>query len=164
MNAAKLRKLSYYKQETAYTCGAACMRMTLETFGIRRSEAQLARMLSTNRVIGVAFQHMPALAERYRLDYAVRRNATIAGLRTLFSRGDIIIVCYFLEKEHVGHYAIVAALSSSTITLVDPHLGPNTKHRLSSFSRLWHSDPRSKDVYERHWCLSLRRASRPGRP
>ena len=40
----------FHKQETNYTCGSAAMRMALESAGIKKSEKQVEKLLSTNKI------------------------------------------------------------------------------------------------------------------
>ena len=130
-------KIPYHHQETSRTCGPAAARMALEALGILATEHQLAKLLHTGDQTLNA--HFPRLAEHYKLNYIVKRHATYANLADAAGQGYEIIVCYFDEKERVGHYAFVQKIGASTIHLFDPWYGPYTQFSRKEFVHVWHN-------------------------
>ena len=150
-----MKKFSYYKQETNYTCGAAAMRMALESFGIRRSEKQVARVLKTNKVRGTWPRNFTPVAERFKLNHATMRNATIKDLKEFQKKGYIIIVCYSPTGITCDHYSVVKRVDNKKIYLLDPDIGEDHEYSLTFFRRIWKCDPRYDD--ERGWFFAVKK-------
>ncbi len=110
----------FHSQETSWTCGAAVMRMALEKLGIKKSERQIVRILKTNKIRGTWHREFPRVAEKLKFDYCVKRNATLEDLQEYQNQGYIVIVCYYLPREHVDHYSIVRCIDAEHISFYDP--------------------------------------------
>jgi len=146
---------AFHKQETVYSCGSAAMRMALETCGIKLSETQVMRILRTNKVRGTWHRDFPVVAEKFHLNYAVKRNAEISDLRRLLKDGYVVIVCYYYPPEKVDHYSVVKSIGKNDIAFWDPSWGPEHKYTLVYFRKIWKSDPRYDN--EKRWCIALKR-------
>jgi ABC-type bacteriocin/lantibiotic exporter with double-glycine peptidase domain len=129
-------KIPYYKQETNYTCGAACMRMVLESMKIKKSEKQIANLLKTNKVVGTWHKNIPELAEKYKLNYLILRDATWLDLVFYHQTGWRVIVC--LTREKVPHYAVVKKINWHSIYFLDPYYGPKERMFIHRFKKKWH--------------------------
>jgi len=129
--------IPYYRQETAYTCGAASLRMVLESFGIRRSEKALAKLLRASKVSGVSEKRFPEIVEKFRLDYFVSHEGSFKELVAFFRKGFVLVVCYLDRKENVGHYAVIENVNYRSISLLDPWYGPGYKFSRDDFMKLW---------------------------
>lgn len=156
-----MKKFPFYMQETDYTCGAACMRMALEWFGMRKTEMQVAMLLGTvlpggRGIVGTRNRNFPELAERLRLDYIVERNSSIKRLAELVERGWIVIVGYYIAQKMEGHYALARRIDSRFIHFWDPWFGPGHKYELREFLKLWKNDP--KDDNERKWLFAVKKS------
>jgi|GEM_PF-469311 len=157
-------KIPYFKQETEETCGAAVLRMVLSAFGHQFTEKELAEKFIT--LCDGSERHeefpshsaknsyFPMIAESLKLDYVVGRNSSLSNIQLLTDQGYIVIVCYFYEAEGTGHYAVVSSINETTITLLDPHAGPETKYNLEYFSKFWFTDP--KDDNEKSWFVAIK--------
>lgn len=105
---------SFHKQETTYTCGAASMQMALSLCGIKKSEKQVAKLLSTNKVRGTWHESFPIVAEKFKLNHVSLRNATITDLKLYQKKNFAVIVCYFYPTEKVDHYSVLKKLTQTT--------------------------------------------------
>ena len=148
-------KITFHKQETCYTCGAAAMRMALEACGIKLSEKRVMKLIGTNKVRGTWHKGFPIAAEKFLLDYVVRRNATVDDLRRFIADGYVVVVCYLYPPEKVDHYSVVKSISKDRIAFWDPWWGPEHAFSLTYFRRVWRSDPRYDN--ERAWCIAMKR-------
>ena len=128
--------MPYHEQETEYTCGPASARMVLGSFGVEKSEKQVARLLGTKRT-GTRDKDFIKLAEKYGLSYIFKKNATVKGLRALQKRGYKIIVSYWYSPDKVGHYAVLKKIGASNVQLFDPWAGPQHSYSLSYFQKVW---------------------------
>ncbi|MBI4147009.1 peptidase C39 family protein [Candidatus Woesearchaeota archaeon] len=143
--------IPYYKQQTDYTCGAACMRMALTALGINKTEKQLAKLMGSAPKVGTWYKEFPALAEKYTLNYVVNRNSTLADLKRL-SKTYIVIIAYYLPEEKCGHYAIVRKIDQR-IHLIDPEYGPKHLLPVRTFLQRWHGHKDKK----RRWMFGMRK-------
>ncbi len=96
-------KIPLYYQEKSWTCGAAALRMALESLEIKKSENQVVKLLKTNKIRGSYHKNFPLVAEKYKLNYIVKRNSSIQDIKHLLSENWIIIINHFDIKEKVDH-------------------------------------------------------------
>ena len=132
-------KIPFFEQETDYSCGAACLRMVLGAFGIRKSEAVLMNVLEKKGEPGTPNRSLPEVAEKFKLNYVVRRNASIADVKWCLGHGFGVIVSYFDAIEQVGHFGVVKKIDSKKIHLLDPWHGPLCCYSLKEFLPNWRS-------------------------
>jgi ABC-type bacteriocin/lantibiotic exporter with double-glycine peptidase domain len=130
----------FHKQETEWTCGSAVMRMALEQVGIKKSEKQVIKILGTNKVRGTWPREFPRVAEKYKLNYVVKRNASTDDLEYFQKRGYVVIICYYHPKESTDHYAILKSIDSENIYFYDPWFGHKHKYSLNYFNKFWRFD------------------------
>lgn len=147
--------MTYYEQETNYTCGPACMRMVLAKIGIEKSEKEVAKLLGTNKVVGTKNKDFVNLAEKYKLQYSVHRNSSITNLNYFFKKGYQIIICYFHPKEKQGHYAVIRSMRNNKITLMDPIDGPNHTYSIKNFEKYWKSTKTFEG--EKAWFIAIKK-------
>lgn len=152
-------KIPYHEQETAYTCGAASMRMVLESLGIKKTEKQIANLLKTNKLSGTRTAQFPKIAEKYKFDYRIERNDTpLRLLKRAIRDGFVTIVNYMLPTQG-EHYAVISKIGREYIYLHDPWVGPDTKYPLKTFMRIWRgagSGKRGSDN-ERFWFFGVKK-------
>jgi len=133
----KKLKIPYYKQKRDYSCGAAALRMVLASFEIKKTEEELLKALQTTSKKGTHSSAFAGAARGYRLNFATKKNASIADLKKYLKKGFGVIVGYFYEPEDTGHYAVVKNISKTTVYLLDPTLGPNHSYSILEFKKLW---------------------------
>ena len=150
--------MQYYKQETNYTCGAAAMRILLLAVGITRTERQVASMLKTNKVRGTWARMFPLVAERFKLEYHVRRGASVRDLEEDL-KDHVILTAYYIPEERVDHYVVVKDVTREKVVFLDPWYGPAHEQSLERFEEVWRTDPRYDD--EQGWYLAVRKSKRP---
>ena len=148
-------EFQYHKQETNYTCGAAAMRMALENCGVKRTENQIVKLLSTNKVRGTWIRSFPPVAERFKLCHVSMRNSSIEEIKHYIKLGYAVIVCYFYPPEKVDHYSVVKMIDDKYIYFWDPFFGESHRYTLTYFNRIWKSDPRYED--EKRWFFAVKR-------
>src|SRR3989344_5537084 len=130
-------RIPYHYQETAYTCGATSLKMVFESFGIEKTEKQMARLLGTNKVKGTWEKDFPRLAEKYKLIYVVEHKGSIKDLKNFYKEGYKIILCFHLPKEGEDHYAVLKKIDSKEIHLLDPWSGPDKIYPINYFKKIW---------------------------
>ncbi|MBU2639413.1 MAG: C39 family peptidase [Nanoarchaeota archaeon] len=145
----------FHKQKTAYTCGAASMRMALEVCGIKKPEKEIAKALKTNKIRGTWHKHFPEFAEKHKLDYTVKRDADIDDLKGYKKRGYVIIVCYLYPPGKIDHYSVLKRIDKNYIYFWDPLFGKDHRYSLSYFKKIWRSSPRYDN--EKSWFFAIKK-------
>lgn len=149
------RNFPYYKQQKHNTCGAACMRMALEYFGIKKSEKDLAEILGTNWHRGTWHKDLVKCAEKFNLAFVEKKNATLKDLKEFQSQGFILIICYFCLPEQWDHYSVLKKISPGRIYFYDPWFGPNHSYSAQHFRKIWKSHPKFENF--KSWLLALKK-------
>jgi ABC-type bacteriocin/lantibiotic exporter with double-glycine peptidase domain len=145
----------HFHQETEYTCGPACMRMALKHFGIKKSEKALAKMLKTNKVVGTWHKAFPLVAEKYKLNYVVKRHAHIDDLKEYHKKHYFIIISYTHTPEKFSHFSVVSDIDDHFIYLLDPYKRPRHKYKPHSFEKLWKSNFNYEK--EKRWFFAMKK-------
>ncbi len=143
-------KIPYFKQQTEYTCGPACVRMILASYGVNRSEKVLAKMMKTNKMIGTDSKNMVDLFEKYGFDYIVRRHGRISLLRRYYKRGWKVIVCF--QYEGVSHYSVIKKINWHSVYFLNPYQDRQEERFLiTKFKRHW------KDRHGNPWFIAVKK-------
>ena len=127
----------YFKQNTKYTCGPACIRMALAQTKIQKPEKWLEKRMHTNRITGTNYCEFSKIARRFGFEYTQATAADYLQITDFLNRGFVVIVCFFCIKEKYGHYAIVKKITSKKITLLDPWFGPRHEYTKKYFWKAW---------------------------
>lgn len=144
--------LPYHKQESVYTCGAACMRIAFEKLGIIKTEKQMVKLLGTNKIVGTHEKDFPRLAEKYKINYIVERSGKISELKRLLKNGWIIIVCY--NNPALGdHYSLIRKIGKTEMHLYDPWISPDKKFKINYFKKMW----RTKFEKDLRWFFAMKK-------
>lgn len=142
----------YFIQEQSWTCGAACFRMILKYFGVKKSEEQLIKIIGTNKFCGTSHKNLVNSAKLYNFQTIERENGNLKEMKKLLKNGWKIIVEFhpFLERITTqSHYAIVYKIKRKYVWLVDP-TPPNEKFSIEKFEKIW------KDKKGKKWFLALK--------
>ncbi|MSR86098.1 hypothetical protein EXS74_01740 [Candidatus Woesearchaeota archaeon] len=154
----RLFMIPYFKQEKSWSCGAACFRMILASFGIRKTEKQMIKLLRTNGRYGTRNKAFPLAAETLGFSYRVERNANISELRKAYSDGYALVVNYYLFDEKMGHLGVIDSITSKQVILLDPWHGKKN-YSFSSFLKAWYTiDPSLADA-EKGWFFGVKNKS-----
>ncbi|MFH1662289.1 MAG: peptidase C39 family protein [Candidatus Falkowbacteria bacterium] len=152
----KIRKLKipFYYQEKSWTCGAASLRMALESLDIKKSENQVVNLLRTNKIRGSYHKNFPLVAEKFKLSYIVERNSSIKEISKLLKDNWILIINYYDKKEKVDHYVVVNKIDKTKIYFNDPWYKEdrNESMLLSKFSLIWYDAEK-----EKRWLFGLKK-------
>jgi len=144
--------IPFYRQQTDWTCGAACVRMAIASLGIRKSENELAKLLKTNKnKSGTLHREIARFFDGLKLNYVVSRNASVSDLKRFQKQNYCIIVGYFLVEHNCGHYAVVKKIGAK-IHLLDPWYGPNHSYSTKEFKKVWYDGEG-----EKRWFVGIKK-------
>ena len=129
----------FYRQETKYSCGPACLRMVLASSGIEVSEEEL-RDLSLCYSVGVDDFMLVEAARKKGFRKTLKGNLTLDELKDELKHGLYPIV-YIKRRSASGflqhkHSIVVVEISEDEVHALDPDLG-EIKMPLSEFAEIW---------------------------
>ncbi|HLB46672.1 MAG TPA: cysteine peptidase family C39 domain-containing protein [Anaerolineales bacterium] len=120
--------LIFFKQETPYSCVAACLKTALAYFGVEASEDEL-RLRSYTTHLGTSACDAVACVRSYGLYAAEVRNGSLGLLQKWLKQPLLPILFIDLQPIHgeFGRHAIVAeGISETQLTYLDPLKGRRT--------------------------------------
>lgn len=138
-------------QRTDYTCGPACLRATLEMYGLGSpDEMAIAKIAKTTSADGTTPENLAEAARYYGLEAQVRQGMSIADLSQYVHAGVAVIVDYQAWRDAPsntpwathwgdGHYSVVMDVDRTFVTLQDPWIiGRCEKIPHHEFLERWH--------------------------
>jgi len=117
-----MAKIKYYKQETPYTCGAACLRMLLSRYR-DFSEAMLA-ILSKTISLGTTPVDLARASEELGYEVDIYKHANLADLAgkvpcvVLINPGVILSD----TPSSTGHFVVVKQVKGDEVIVNDPDM------------------------------------------
>ena len=126
--------LTYYEQDTHYTCGSACVRMILSTINIEESEENLVKELKTNDKIGTKAISIFNYLSKKGFKVRIENKASLDNIVKLHNEGYYIIVK--TRVDNIGHYVIFKETRDGGVFVYDPALGPNKMVSKGKFEKL----------------------------
>ena len=112
-------KIPYFKQDSWYTCGPACLRMVLAFFGLTRAEAEVLKECETTE-LGTTTVKISTAAYKFGLKSSPRKNANINDIKDELRKGRPVIV--LIDPSYLyggisgfGHFIVIAGFSDEEI-------------------------------------------------
>jgi len=137
--------IPYYKQDTYYNCGPACIRTVLGGLGLEvPSEEDLSKIMSTSDEHGTSYDDMRDVANKFNLKVKQGEQGTLDDLDELIKDGWIPIVAYSLD---VPHFSVYLGNNGNHAFFHDPFRGPRSNFLKKKFDRRWLVD---KSLYTRY--------------
>lgn len=147
-------KVPYFKQDTDYSCGPACLQMVFAYYHKRASEVSLIQQLRTNGKIGTTPGWMISIVRKYGFYAYVSNDSSFEEIRYFLDIGKPVVV-YFVEPvTHDDHYAVVVGMENGNIILNDPMNGKQYTITKKSFDRCWHGEKKYQKNLRR-WILVI---------
>jgi len=139
----KFLKIKSYKETVG--CGPAVLKMVLEFYGIRKAEAELAKIAGTTKKTGTEISQLRKAFEFFGLQTKIKTSSTYANIEKYLRRNIPVIVGWYTrgKKEDPdtvtadGHYSIVVGLDKGFIYLQDPEIGKIRKLKKEDFLMVW---------------------------
>lgn len=114
----------FERQDTKYSCGAACLQAVLAYHGRPADEGELAELLGTGPETGTYPEAIPRVARGLGLDVRSQQLASLADLRQSLEAGRPVITC--VQMYGGGHWVVVSGVGADDVTFMDPLYGSRT--------------------------------------
>jgi len=127
-------------QQRADFCGAAALKMVLDSFEIRKTEKEIINLTKSIHSLGVEAGELLKAAKKFGLKGFVKDNCTYKELRNYVVKKKIpVIIEWFYDED--GHFSVVHDMDRENVYMQDPDLGHMRAMRKDLFMRLWFSFP-----------------------
>ncbi len=132
--------LTWFAQEFASSCVAACVRMTLAGLGDNHDEAQVRQLIGYTR-LGVSLAAAQARLVEAGAAAEWRDDWNLSDLRDAVRAGYFPIVG--VERHLFGyprafHAVVVVRITSATVEALDPLVGPAPcRYGVAAFTEAW---------------------------
>lgn len=146
-------KLPFFKQESWYTCGPACLRMVLAFFGITKTEAEIIKECDTTE-LGTTTVKISTAAYKLGLKSSPLKNANIDDIKIELRKGRPVIV--LIDSSYLyggisgfGHFIVLVGFSDEEIIYHDPDVkeGKYVRSKNVTFQKAWEAT--------RCWMISM---------
>ncbi len=138
-------RVPYFKQESWYTCGPACLRMVLAFFGITRTESEVKAACGTTE-LGTTTMQISSAAQKFNLKAFSVKNANIDDIKQEIKEGRPVIV--LVDPSYLyggisgfGHFIVVVGFTNIGIIYHDPDIpdGESMLCNLETFGSAWNA-------------------------
>jgi ABC-type bacteriocin/lantibiotic exporter with double-glycine peptidase domain len=130
-------KLPFHRQETAFSCAVACLRILLEYQGVKVSEAELREKCKTTE-LGTYAKDLMACARNFGFEASLE-YLTVDQLKSLVD-GGVYPIAYInmFPTSYIPytHAVIIESLEGNQLLIVDPLDGPR-EIKLANFLEGW---------------------------
>ncbi|HEY9205132.1 MAG TPA: C39 family peptidase [Candidatus Methanoperedens sp.] len=138
-------KVPYFKQESWYACGPACMRMVLAYFGFIKTEKEVMEACGTTE-LGTTSTQISTAFQKFGIKASSVKNANIEDLKHEINEGRPVIV--LVDPSHIyggisgfGHFIVIVGFKDEEIIYHDPDEphGESIKCELEAFLMAWNA-------------------------
>jgi len=130
----RLLNVKPFRQSSGH-CGAACLKIVLEYYGIHKSERELIRLVGSTTAHGVTTESMALAIRKYKMQTIIKDNTTLKQIASLLKKQIPVIVDWFSVDD--GHYSVVVGLDRENIYMQDPELGHLRTMKCKTFMTVW---------------------------
>lgn len=144
--------LTYSRQSTEYSCGAAALQAVLSRWGKDLGEKELMDLLHTSPDTGTYVGDIVRVARMAGLSARLQENVSLDELREALGKGESVIVCgqawrsredsdrSVQEDWEDGHYIVILGMDAKYVYYQDPFIRRGKAfitHR--KFDEAWHN-------------------------
>jgi ABC-type bacteriocin/lantibiotic exporter with double-glycine peptidase domain len=134
-------KVPYFKQEKNTTCGVACLRMVLASYGKDVSESKLEETCETGW-LGNTCGELVKGVEKFGFKAEEVDNVTLKYLSSQLEKRYPLIALIdpailYGGIEGFGHFVVITGIEGDNIYYHDPDLGKDLARDVSDFMKAW---------------------------
>ncbi len=133
-------KIRPFIQQRNVTCGPSSLKTVFQYYGVRMTEAELAKECRTRGDYGTPLEAMIRVPQRHGLRVVVKKvTSVLADIRHFVDQGYPVIVNWYSNRYPPagGHYSIVIGVEGRTVVLLDPSDGKRVRIPWHEFRQLW---------------------------
>ena len=127
-------KLKPFRQ-TPGLCGPASLKIILDYYGFKISEAKLAKISGAKKEKGINPEGLKKALKFLGLSGFWKENGEIEDLKYFLKLNLPLIVNWFSQSE--GHYSVVIGFEKEKIILMDPEIAGVKKIPIKEFKKIW---------------------------
>ncbi len=150
-------RMKYFRQQQGFSCGPACARMMLHSFGIERSEEELIEILDAGAGKGTPRENWPRLARKFDVEVITGEPGSIEELDKLLEEGWKVTV---LVLTDVPHYISYLGSKDGRVYMHDPWSGPRRSLLIRNFYKRWAISPEKwgrESIYDSsRWYVAIK--------
>ena len=151
--ATNILRLHPLKQWRPAYCGPAALRILIDFFGIKKSEAELARFCKTTKKHGTHPWDLVSAAGELGLNVRVNEMGDWELLNSFINKDKLPVLVDWWKVDD-GHYSVICGLDKKFVWIADPAEGKIIKMDWVKFRRVWFDF--EGDVLEKKSDLTLR--------
>ena len=134
------KNIKYYRQETSYSCGPACLRMVLSLFDVVMNEPELIDLCETD-LFGTTCEQIIEAAKKLGFHAEKFKETSKINTTKLLSAKLPLIALVDASKLYggipLGHFVVIVRIENSTIIYHDPIIGEKLTVDLVDFLDAW---------------------------
>lgn len=130
-------KLPYHHQKNCYFCGPTSLKMVFETFGVKKTEKELAQLAGTTEKVGTSHEGMIDACKKIGFSCFVHENSNLNNVKSFLKLKLPVITDWTDEKSKCGHYNIITEIGREKIFFYDPWYGPKYFVDKKFFEKNW---------------------------
>ncbi len=144
-------KIPYHHQKNCYFCGPTSLKMVFETFGVKKTEKELARLAGTTKEKGTSHCGMIRACNKNGFSCFVHEKSNFRNVESFLKAGLPVISDWTDEKSMTGHYNIITEIGKKNIFFCDPWYGPKYPVDKKVFEKYWKDESTSG----RKWIMAV---------
>lgn len=140
-----MKYIENLKQETEYSCGAACVLSILKSIGIDSNESLIRQELQSNPKYGTSIEAINDFFIIRRFNTHIYKMNFYDLKESLLKNDFIILLIQYYEpkknKKNIwsdGHYCILTNIIGDNIFLYDPYRGREICLKYDMLKDIWH--------------------------
>jgi predicted double-glycine peptidase len=132
-------KIKPYRQKRPGFCGPASLKIILDFYGIKKSEAEIGKICKNRETSGMRIPGFRRAAKKLGLKFFFKNNADFGDINGFLRKNTPVIVDWFSKDD--GHYSVAVGLDKKNIYLADPEFREIKKMPKDIFRRVWFDFP-----------------------
>jgi len=144
-------QVAHVFQENEAYCGPAVVQMVLASFGITKTQQEIATELETDMVEGTSAKELEAFFVKQGLKVERKNDATWSDLEAALTKG--LVIAGYIEQDGDPHYGVVREVGEESVVLADPWRGDNFTLSKQEFLERWVDKETGK--YGNHMLLTV---------
>ncbi|MFA7662515.1 MAG: cysteine peptidase family C39 domain-containing protein [Patescibacteria group bacterium] len=140
-----MKFLEVKSYQESVSCGPAVLKMILDFYEIKKTEAELAKIAGTTKKEGTEIVQLKKVFKYFGFKVKTKVNSTYEDLQSNLSKNIPVIVGWYTKGKQSdpenmtadGHYSVVIGLDKKFVYLQDPEIGKIRKLKREDFLIVW---------------------------